>query len=180
MKALRWVFVLVVLARADALACSCANTSADVLFQRAEAVFAGKVLNVEGNKVTFEVEKSWKHVRSRRVAVYDTGEGSCRAVYGAGVRMIVHASVKDGHLYTHMCMGFDFDGATGPNPRFAGLEAREQLPIRSEDSASPGGGAGGNSGGASGRAVVLVIAGAVILLLLGVYLLIRRGARRAA
>lgn len=175
-----WLTVLCALLCADALACSCANTSADALFQKAEAVFVGKVLNVEGNKVTFEVEKSWKHVRTRRVAVYDTGEGSCQAAYKAGDRMIVHASVRDGRLDTHMCMGFDFASAAGPDPRFAGLKAREQLHIGAEDSAGPGGGAEGDSGGASRRAVVSVTAGAVSLFLLGLYLLIRRGARRAA
>jgi hypothetical protein len=128
--------------------------------------------------VTFEVEKSWKYVRSRRVSVYDTGTGSCRWQYRVGDRMIVHASVKDGSLYTYMCMGFG--DPDRPGPRFANLESTAQLPIDAEaevkaDRSPERGGAPG-----AGRTAVLLAAGGLLLALLGIILAVRRGRGRAA
>lgn len=177
LKRLGYSILLVLAVGADATACTCDNTSGDTLFRVADAVFAGTVTAVEGDKVTFEVEKSWKYVRSRRVAVYDTGAGSCRWEYKAGDRMIIHASAKGGSLYTHMCMGFG--AADRPGPRFANLESMAQLVIDEGPGAKPDNSAGRGELRAVEGTAVLVAAGTV-LALLGIILLVRRGGRRAA
>ena len=104
-KSLLASILLLPLACATAIACSCAGVSGDILFEKADAVFAGRVIRVEGQQITFEVEKSWKHVQDRQVMVSDSGEMSCRYGFSEGGSYIIPADLKDGALYTHMCMG---------------------------------------------------------------------------
>jgi hypothetical protein len=150
------------LAPASALACSCANTSADVLFQRADAVFAGKVVAVEGRHITFEVEKSWKYVRTKRVTVYVEEDDSCFFGFVEGARLIVHARLKDGSLVTHRCMGVE--STDDPVPRFASLQSRPSLPLSEGDS----------------RGIIILIAAAALLLGVTAFLALKRKWRRAA
>lgn len=86
-------------------ACSCVRSSPQDYFQRADAVFTGKAIKIDGRDTTFEVERSWKLVDTNQIIVRDAGEDSCKSGYGVGYKYLIYAYRHDGILYTHMCGG---------------------------------------------------------------------------
>jgi hypothetical protein len=102
--------VLVFFLSAPLYACSCvAPGSPKEELKRSAAVFSGKVKRIrkEGysNVVQFEVLKSWKGVRARRMIVYTLSESSlCGYDFKTGHSYLVYSSSgKEAVLYTDIC-----------------------------------------------------------------------------
>jgi hypothetical protein len=107
--------VSLVLGGGRALACSCAPSPAPTeALAGAHAVFLGKVLRVQGQtdplaqggvRATFQVERRWKGVKTRRVNVH-TWSNSAMCGYGfqKGETYLVYAhKAQDGKLQTSIC-----------------------------------------------------------------------------
>ncbi len=95
------------LATQIAIACSCVLTTPEQNFQRADAVFVGRLVKIDDG-LRLDVEKSWKLVNTNRVRVSESGRGSCRQGYSLGETYLVYAQMgKDPEnvLVTEMCLG---------------------------------------------------------------------------
>ena len=97
-----------------ALACSCIYPypPPEESFEEADAVFSGKVTNIELTgmmpdqhyEATFEVESIWKGISESEVVV-DTAKDSamCGFVFEEGETYVVYAYAKEDGLFTHIC-----------------------------------------------------------------------------
>ena len=80
-------------------------------FDDAAAVFSGKVIGLEENKVRFKVEKIWKGdpVDEIKMVIQERGEGgeyvatSCDYSYDVGERYVVYAYGTPAELRTYVC-----------------------------------------------------------------------------
>jgi hypothetical protein len=101
-------------------ACSCANNpDPKTALEKAEAVFAGKVIAVKQERKQegvvgaveyrdanlFEVDKAWKGVNQSQIIIYDMGHDvSCGFVFEEGESYLVYVyKNKNGELYTSFC-----------------------------------------------------------------------------
>lgn len=94
---------------ASADACSCVPPPPpQEAFERADAVFAGKVKEIRktrnGKEVWFDVSRTWKGVDQTQVwVVTGMGGGDCGYPFTAGVEHLVYANDRSGGLTTSIC-----------------------------------------------------------------------------
>lgn len=112
---------LLVLNTNAANACSCLITTPEQSFKNANAVFAGKVINVvqpngrgggapspsmNGVKVIFEVSKVWKGTPTQQLVITTPdSSASCGYNFQKGQNYLVYASTQDNQLQTGLCSG---------------------------------------------------------------------------
>lgn len=103
--------LLLVLAPARALACSCMAMDVEAAFSRADAVFEGRVVEVERGsdpsapvRVTMEVVQHWKGVESERVVVETAADSAmCGVAFAPQTSWLVYASREGGALSAGLC-----------------------------------------------------------------------------
>ena len=109
--------VLVIATPRPAQACSCISGSSPLAsFERADAVFVGKVANIgkpaavdnEGMfdmlEVLLEVERDLKGVPEKLVTVYTASSGvACGFHFAPGERYLIYAYKRDADLYVGLC-----------------------------------------------------------------------------
>ena len=102
-------------------ACSCMPTTPEQSLKNANAVFAGKVINVveargggrgvqspslNGVKVIFEVSKVWKGTPTQQLVITTPdSSASCGYNFEKGQNYLVYASTQDNQLQTGLCSG---------------------------------------------------------------------------
>lgn len=119
----KWLFLvtsLLVLNPDSASACSCLRSTPEEHFARANAVFSGKVIEVDGKQNTqiplpdsflnrqikFEVSRVWKgNVEKQEVVLTSDSSASCGYSFEKGKEYLVYASEQDGKLQTGLCSG---------------------------------------------------------------------------
>jgi len=90
-KAALSVIVLALVLTADdkALACSCFYSRPSEGFDRAQAVFTGRIIKAEKSEWVVAVERVWKGEMAERVTLRDAHAGtSCAAGYKKGARYL--------------------------------------------------------------------------------------------
>jgi len=87
-----------------AMACGCQQPgSPREKLKRVDAVFSGEVINVNWEKIEFNVEKIWKGPRTKRISVKHRDElSSCTYVFVVGKKYLVYAYGKK-IFSTHVC-----------------------------------------------------------------------------
>lgn len=96
-----------------AMACKCAPTTPQQSLERANAVFSGKVIDVdkssnpsEANRITFEVSKVWKGTNKQKLVITtSSSSASCGYSFQEGKEYLVYASTQDNKLQTGSCSG---------------------------------------------------------------------------
>ena len=102
---------LFVLAPSGAHACSCVQTSPEVALAEHDAVFEGRVLEVEPAsspagrlRATLEVVQHWKGVETERVVVTTAAmESTCGVAFEVGTSWLIYADLEEGELRTGLC-----------------------------------------------------------------------------
>lgn len=87
-------------------ACSCSRNKPEYFYKDADAIFTGKIVEINGSKLTFEVEKSWKLITTNKITVTDIGELSCKPIYSIGENLLLYANGNKDALQIHMCAVF--------------------------------------------------------------------------
>ncbi|HEY9604053.1 MAG TPA: DUF6174 domain-containing protein [Allocoleopsis sp.] len=95
------------------MACKCAPTTPQQSLERSNAVFSGKVIEIdkssnpsESNRVTFEVSKTWKGTNQKKLTITtSSSSASCGYSFEAGKEYLVYASSQDNKLQTGSCSG---------------------------------------------------------------------------
>lgn len=103
--------LLLSLAPARALACSCVAMDVEAAFSRADAVFEGRVLEVERGsdpsapvRVTMEVVQHWKGVESERVVVQTAADSAmCGVAFQPETSWLVYATREGEALRAGLC-----------------------------------------------------------------------------
>lgn len=109
---------LILLTVGHAFGCTCVNEPMPEAYEKAGAVFAGKVVGImptapeggstlPGQQVTMEVTRSWKRVTDYEVSLRSGNPcgGCCGYYFQRGETYLVFASAaRDGTLYTSKCM----------------------------------------------------------------------------
>jgi hypothetical protein len=119
-----------------AYACSCASVEPNEAFEKAEAVFTGKVLNIKQQRKQegvvgaieyrdvnlFEVQETWKGINQSQVIVYDNGHDvSCGFNFEVGKTYLIYTyKGKDGGLYTGLCSRTEEISKAGEDLNFLG------------------------------------------------------------
>jgi hypothetical protein len=148
----------------------CMRTTPAENFDRADAVFRGRVTNIgfhwfsRYEPVTLAVAESWKGVDSNQVIVYATPEDPEGYHFQSGETYVVYAQRSDGALYVGMC-----------SPTFALANAATQLNDLSGKTLIPI-----TKTVSNGRPNIVAITGVTVLLLLAVGYTVRRVIKRAA
>ncbi|HAX80395.1 MAG TPA: hypothetical protein DCY88_32310 [Cyanobacteria bacterium UBA11372] len=95
-----------------AYACSCIPSNPQQSFESAQAVFAGRVIDViQPNpdsevQVRFEVSRIWKgQKRPQIVVMTSSSSASCGYSFQAGEQYLVYASRQKSQLETGLCSG---------------------------------------------------------------------------
>ncbi len=102
---------LVWAAASPAHACSCLSIDVPTAFGRADAVFEGRVLEVERGegptgslRVTMEVVQQWKGIESERVIVETAADpGMCGVAFVPDTSWLVYAVREGGTMTTTLC-----------------------------------------------------------------------------
>ncbi len=89
-------------------ACSCNMADAATEFERAAAVFEGRVLDVQTDEssrtATFRVTQTWKGADAEEVVVSTHVEGSmCGVAFEEGTVWLIYGEGSGDHFYTDMC-----------------------------------------------------------------------------
>ena len=103
----------------DTFACSCAlplptmplKQQVEVARKDAKAIFVGQVLEIDdkqykfGTVIKFQVEKSWKQIRSKEIyIVTGRGGGDCGFPFAIGMKYLVYAyGPNNGKFGTGIC-----------------------------------------------------------------------------
>lgn len=130
------IFVSILVNSDNAFACSCVvpGTPREE-FDRFDAVFLGKVLNIDslgyGYNIEFEVEKSWKGISEKEVVIgTGDGGGDCGYSFEKNEEYVVYAYDDYDVVYAYDDYAYDDDMGlkTGICSRTAKLEyAQEDL-----------------------------------------------------
>ena len=104
--------LLVILQAASAYACSCLPRTPQQSFASAQAVFAGRVIDVGQQnpasevRVRFEVSRIWKgQKRPRIVVMTSSSSASCGYSFQVGENYLIYASLQESQLQTGLCSG---------------------------------------------------------------------------
>jgi hypothetical protein len=151
----------------NTFACSCPKSSPQDYFQKAAAVFMGKVIQTDGRDITFEVEKSWKLVTTDQIIVRDIGEGSCEWGFKVGEKYLMYASKHNDILTTHMCGGTEMFGLAGEQLAF--LQGKSTIPLIEKPKVN-------NAGVSRNYFKEILIACAIVMLFLGIGFFVRKRA----
>ena len=104
--------LLVILQAASAYACSCLPRTPQQSFASAQAVFAGRVIDVGQQnpasevRVRFEVSRIWKgQKRPQIVVMTSSSSASCGYSFQVGENYLIYASLQESQLQTGLCSG---------------------------------------------------------------------------
>jgi len=102
------VALTILLAADPARACSCVAIDAEAAFDRSDAVFEGRVLEVEraagARRVTLAVVQQWKGITSERVVVETAADSAaCGVAFEADTSWLVYAERDGDRLRTGLC-----------------------------------------------------------------------------
>ena len=116
MKILKYCLValmLVILNATVSSACSCLYPAIRAGFNRATAVFSGRVIAASQSEYTFEVERVWKGVSTHQITLHDSmSRTTCAAHLKLGERYLIFATTlhandptnpDDSTLYIDTC-----------------------------------------------------------------------------
>jgi hypothetical protein len=90
MKRIIFTFVFIISTVTVATACSCYSNSHSKEFRKTKAIFVGKLISVGTEEIqkegysplytlTFDVEKEWKGVKTKKVKVFTNRQNMCSA-----------------------------------------------------------------------------------------------------
>jgi hypothetical protein len=101
------VLALAGFARAESTtgSCTCAPAAdhAEKELGRHQSAFAGRVTGVEGDRVTFEVERVWKGPREKALTLTSTSRPGCAFAFETGKDYVVFADGRKDALSTDPC-----------------------------------------------------------------------------
>lgn len=95
------------LARAESTgSCACAPAADHAVKElgRHQSAFAGKVTEVDGERVTFEVARVWKGPREKALTLTSTARPGCTFAFEVGKDYVVFADGKKDSLATDQCV----------------------------------------------------------------------------
>jgi hypothetical protein len=119
-------------ARAESTgSCACAPAADHAVkeLSRHQSAFAGRVTEVEGERVTFEVARVWKGPREKALTLTSTSKPGCTFAFEVGKDYVVFADGRKDALQTDQCI---------PNRELADAgRAIKQLDQHSGYAASP-------------------------------------------
>jgi hypothetical protein len=86
-------------------ACACAPAADHAVKElgRHQSAFAGKVIGVEGERVTFEVARVWKGPREKALTLTSTPRPGCTFAFEVGKDYVVFADGRKDALSTDVC-----------------------------------------------------------------------------
>ena len=128
--------ILLLLSSESVFACSCVISTPAEDFRTADAVFYGKVIDIDDQfGVRFQVGKSWKLVEAQEAIVYtgDPAKEGCAYGFRKSESYIVYASMQSGKLYTSQCSGTAL--LLYAEERLRDMQGRTELALK-----EPGGG----------------------------------------
>ena len=115
---LAFAFLFLLFGAKSAFACSCAprDNATNEDFQKAAAVFTGKVLSVQRKKdsvtVKLAVQKYWKGKISNEIKITTaSNSAACGVNFEVGKEYLVYASETNGKLSTNICSRTTLIGA---------------------------------------------------------------------
>ncbi len=114
--------LLAIVSNAAALACSCAQTTADRMWEDAEAIFTGVAENVAPAQpgfswTTFRVTEGFKGAqagRTIRVLHRSGSSASCGVRFERGASHTLYANLRAGGLSASLCTSWIFRSESGP------------------------------------------------------------------